>query len=97
LNQVKAKPTKSILSLWLAASLLLFLTAQSFAAANGTGAAERMLRVSYSAPATAFLPLWAAKEAGFFDRNNVNVESALVYNNLVESVARSGIVEQLYR
>ena len=43
-------------------------------AANGTGAAERMLRVSYSAPATAFLPLWAAKEAGFFDRNNVNVE-----------------------
>ena len=28
---MKAKPTKSILSLWLAASLLLFLTAQSFA------------------------------------------------------------------
>jgi ABC-type nitrate/sulfonate/bicarbonate transport system substrate-binding protein len=37
-------------------------------------AAERMLRVSYSAPATAYLPLWAAKDAGFFDRNNLRVE-----------------------
>jgi ABC-type nitrate/sulfonate/bicarbonate transport system substrate-binding protein len=36
--------------------------------------AERNLRVSYSAPATAFLPLWAAKEAGIFERNNLSVE-----------------------
>jgi len=44
------------------------------AAADRTHAAERNLRVSYSAPATAFLPLWAAKEAGFFERNNLSVE-----------------------
>jgi ABC-type nitrate/sulfonate/bicarbonate transport system substrate-binding protein len=44
------------------------------AASRVGSAAERMLRVSYSAPATAFLPLWAAKDAGFFDRNNVSVE-----------------------
>jgi NitT/TauT family transport system substrate-binding protein len=37
-------------------------------------AAERMLRVSYSAPAAAFLPLWAAKEAGIFEKNHVSVE-----------------------
>ncbi len=37
-------------------------------------AAERMLRVSYSAPATAYLPLWAAKDAGFFEKNNLKVE-----------------------
>ena len=43
-------------------------------AANSAYAAERNLRVSYSAPATAFLPLWAAKDAGIFDRNNLTVE-----------------------
>ena len=53
----------------IALTLLLLTTA-----VKGACAAERMLRVSYSAPATAFLPLWAAKEAGFFDRNNLNVE-----------------------
>ena len=37
-------------------------------------AAERNLRVSYSAPATAFLPLWAAKDSGIFERNNLTVE-----------------------
>jgi len=37
-------------------------------------AAEKILRVSYSAPATAYLPLWAAKEAGFFERNNLKIE-----------------------
>ena len=44
------------------------------AAENRTHAAERNLRVSYSAPATAFLPLWAAKDAGFFERNNLSVD-----------------------
>ena len=44
------------------------------ATVSGASAAEGMLRVSYSAPATAFLPLWAAKEAGFFERNNLGVE-----------------------
>ena len=43
-------------------------------AANTAEAAERNLRVSYSAPATAFLPLWAAKETGIFERNNLSVE-----------------------
>jgi NitT/TauT family transport system substrate-binding protein len=43
-------------------------------AANTAYAAERNLRVSYSAPATAFLPLWAAKDAGIFERNNLGVE-----------------------
>ena len=43
-------------------------------AANTANPAERNLRVSYSAPATAFLPLWAAKEAGIFERNNLSVE-----------------------
>ena len=43
-------------------------------AANTADAAERNLRVSYSAPATAFLPLWAAKDAGIFERNNLTVE-----------------------
>ena len=43
-------------------------------AANTAYAAERNLRVSYSAPATAFLPLWAAKDAGIFERNNLTVE-----------------------
>ena len=56
---------KFVLTLW--AILLL-------APRDVAPAAERMLRVSYSAPATAFLPLWAAKEAGFFDRNNLSVE-----------------------
>ena len=37
------------------------------AAENSDASAARNLRVSYSAPATAFLPLWAAKDAGFFN------------------------------
>jgi ABC-type nitrate/sulfonate/bicarbonate transport system substrate-binding protein len=37
-------------------------------------AAERTLRVSYSAPATTYLPLWVAKDSGFFERNNLKVE-----------------------
>jgi ABC-type nitrate/sulfonate/bicarbonate transport system substrate-binding protein len=45
-----------------------------FGAAASVAAAERALRVSYSAPAAAYLPLWTAKEAGFFDRNNLKVE-----------------------
>jgi NitT/TauT family transport system substrate-binding protein len=44
------------------------------AAAGAARAAERMFRVSYSAPATAYLPLWAAKDAGFFEKNGLKVE-----------------------
>src|SRR5262249_55512496 len=46
----------------------------SLAAANFTSAAERNLRVSYSAAATTFLPLWAARETGIFERNNLSVD-----------------------
>jgi NitT/TauT family transport system substrate-binding protein len=52
------------------ALVAIFLSARAISAT----AAERNLRVSYSAPATAFLPLWAAKDAGIFERNNLNVE-----------------------
>jgi ABC-type nitrate/sulfonate/bicarbonate transport system substrate-binding protein len=44
------------------------------ATAGVAPAAERMFRVSYSAPATAYLPLWAAKDAGFFEKNGLRVE-----------------------
>jgi len=37
-------------------------------------AAERALRVSYPSPATVYLPLWAAKEAGFFAKHKLAVE-----------------------
>jgi len=43
-------------------------------ALSAAHAAERSFRVSYSAPATAYLPLWAAKDAGFFERRNLKVE-----------------------
>jgi NitT/TauT family transport system substrate-binding protein len=51
-----------------------FLLAFFLAMAGVAPAAERMFRVSYSAPATAYLPLWAAKDAGFFEKNNLKVE-----------------------
>ena len=37
-------------------------------------AAERPLRVAYPAPAGAFLPLWAAQDAGFFKKQGLSVE-----------------------
>jgi ABC-type nitrate/sulfonate/bicarbonate transport system substrate-binding protein len=46
----------------------------TLSAANLVFAAERNMRVTYSAPATAFLPLWAAQETGIFKRNNLSVE-----------------------
>ena len=36
--------------------------------------AEKSLRVSFAAPATTYLPLWAAKDAGFFDKHKLTVE-----------------------
>jgi NitT/TauT family transport system substrate-binding protein len=42
--------------------------------AAGSSAAERALRISYPAPSTSYLPLWAAKEAKLFERNNLSVE-----------------------
>ena len=53
-------------------------------------AAERMLRVSYSAPATAYLPLWAAKEGGFFERNNLKVELLYVGSSPIAIAALLG-------
>ncbi len=37
-------------------------------------AAERPLRVAYPAPAAAFLPLWAAQDAGIFKKHGLSVE-----------------------
>lgn len=48
-----------------------------FIAADVSRAAERNLRVSYAAPVTTFLPLWAGREAGFFQKHGLRVE--LVY------------------
>ena len=44
--------------------------------ANGalSHAAERPLRVAYPAPAGAFLPLWAAQDAGIFKKHGLAVE-----------------------
>jgi len=39
-----------------------------------SGAAERALRVAYPAPAGAFLPLWAAQDAGIFKKHGLTVE-----------------------
>jgi ABC-type nitrate/sulfonate/bicarbonate transport system substrate-binding protein len=37
-------------------------------------AQKRPLRASYPAPTTVYLPLWVAKEAGFFAKNGIDVE-----------------------
>ena len=60
------------------------------AAASAASAAEKMMRVSYSAPATAYLPLWAAKDAGFFDRNNLKVELLYVGSSPIALAALLG-------
>ena len=45
----------------------------------GTGiGAERPLRVAYPAPAGAFLPLWAARDAGIFKKHGLAVELVAV-------------------
>ncbi len=43
-------------------------------AAAGLHAADRPLRVAYPAPAGAFLPLWAAQDAGIFKKHGLPVE-----------------------
>jgi ABC-type nitrate/sulfonate/bicarbonate transport system substrate-binding protein len=43
-------------------------------AAGSVGAADRPLRVAYPAPAGAFLPLWAAQDAGIFKKHGLPVE-----------------------
>jgi ABC-type nitrate/sulfonate/bicarbonate transport system substrate-binding protein len=42
--------------------------------AGVSSAAERALRVAYPAPAGAFLPLWAAQDAGIFKKHGLSVE-----------------------
>ncbi|HLN86482.1 MAG TPA: ABC transporter substrate-binding protein [Candidatus Limnocylindrales bacterium] len=53
-------------------SILLLLIMGSAAAPSA--AAERPLRVAYPAPAGAFLPLWAAQDAGIFKKHDLPVE-----------------------
>lgn len=55
------------LKLW-AVSLLIFVVPAVLPAA------EKTLRLSFSSPTTSYLPLWVAKERGFFNRHNVPVE-----------------------
>jgi ABC-type nitrate/sulfonate/bicarbonate transport system substrate-binding protein len=45
-----------------------------FSDASISAAAERPLRVAYPAPAGAFLPLWAAQDAGIFKKHGLPVE-----------------------
>ena len=54
-----------------------FALATIFISTGTANPAERNLRVSYSAPATAFLPLWAAKEAGIFRAKQSQRRAAL--------------------
>ena len=56
-------------------------------AASTAEAAERNLRVFYSAPATAFLPLWAAKGTGYFRKNNLSVEVLYVGSSPISLAA----------
>lgn len=46
--------------------------------ARGLNGAERPLRVAYPAPAGAFLPLWAAQDAGIFKKHGLPVELVAV-------------------
>ena len=69
---------------------LCFGTIFMVAAVSTASAAEKMMRVSYSAPATAYLPLWAAKDAGFFDRNNLKVELLYVGSSPIALAALLG-------
>jgi NitT/TauT family transport system substrate-binding protein len=48
------------------------------AGAGRLSAAERPLRVAYPAPAGAFLPLWAARDAGIFKKHGLPVELVAV-------------------
>ena len=54
-------------------TLLIYSLALLFFQGKALGA-EKALRVSYPSPATVYLPLWAAKEAGFFAKHKLNVE-----------------------
>ncbi len=56
---------------------LIFLTGALyfFLALPATVSAQRKtLRISYPAPVTVYLPLWVAKDAGFFAKNGLDVE-----------------------
>jgi len=45
-----------------------------FALPATLSAQRKTLRISYPAPVTVYLPLWVAKDAGFFTKNGVEVE-----------------------
>jgi NitT/TauT family transport system substrate-binding protein len=85
--------------------LAIFLFTASGALSHG---AERPLRVAYPAPAGAFLPLWAAQDAGIFKKHGLSVEliavgsstrgvAAMVsgYLDILAGGGSSGVTSQL--
>jgi NitT/TauT family transport system substrate-binding protein len=75
---------------------------------GAASAADRSLRVAYPAPAGAFLPLWAAQDAGIFKKHGLSVEliavgsstrgiAAMVsgYLDVMAGGGSSGITSQL--
>jgi len=85
--------------------LAIFLFMASGALSHG---AERPLRVAYPAPAGAFLPLWAAQDAGIFKKHGLSVEliavgsstrgvAAMVsgYLDILAGGGSSGVTSQL--
>jgi NitT/TauT family transport system substrate-binding protein len=73
-----------------------------------SSAAERPLRVAYPAPAGAFLPLWAAQDAGIFKKHGLSIEviavgsstrgvAAIVsgYLDILAGGGSSGVTSQL--
>jgi NitT/TauT family transport system substrate-binding protein len=78
------------------------------ASGGASSAADRSLRVAYPAPAGAFLPLWAAQDAGIFKKYGLSVEliavgsstrgiAAMVsgYLDVMAGGGSSGITSQL--
>jgi ABC-type nitrate/sulfonate/bicarbonate transport system substrate-binding protein len=76
--------------------------------AESSSAAERPLRVAYPAPAGAFLPLWAAQDAGIFKKHGLSIEiiavgsstrgvAAIVsgYLDILAGGGSSGVTSQL--
>jgi ABC-type nitrate/sulfonate/bicarbonate transport system substrate-binding protein len=61
--------TKHCLAVTLVAYALVVLVCR-----NGAAAAATTMRVAYPSAAASFIPLWAAKDAGFFKKENLVVE-----------------------
>src|ERR1700745_3631735 len=50
-------------------------------------AQRKTLRVSYPAPATVYLPLWVASDAGLFKKNGIEVELVHVGSSPISMAA----------